>query len=140
VWFVCLRGLSCARARAQCVYEKQPSAYHAALARLANTSNHSGWPAEWPLLSHLQTDGILSEWWLSHGAPFEALMHTRGSTNNGVCVSYSQEDGVIFPSHPRHAPHCPAPSLALTSEVMLSITRTANDTVQVLQVSQSSYV
>ena len=58
-------------------------------------------------LSHFLTDGILSEWWLSHRVPFEALQATRGTTHNSYCVHDSQEFGLVTPSTPRHTPTCP---------------------------------
>jgi hypothetical protein len=56
----------------------------------------------------LQSDGgLLGEWWLAHGVPFEALKQTRGTTHNGVDVRKSQAEGLITPSHARFLPRCP---------------------------------
>jgi lysophospholipase L1-like esterase len=63
---------------------------------------------------HALTDGLLTEWWLTHGAPFAALitdptshLQSGGTTHNDVCVYASENQGVVGLGHRGHAPLCP---------------------------------
>ena len=57
----------------------------------------------------IKGDGILTEWWLSNGAPLKALLadsavlRSRGGrSQNGQCVYFSHEQGLITEEHAAH--------------------------------------
>jgi hypothetical protein len=53
------------------------------------------------VVSPAAREGLLSEWWLSHGASFEALLTEpeQNRSHNNVCVFGAQNRGLVQPEH-----------------------------------------